>query len=164
MPWLSITLQLVATVGVLAGVGVVVYELQQTRTLVQAEISQARMIEFNNDQAALYGENGAEALAKACLTPDELTDAEKLVVDTVFWNFMRRAYSAKRLFDISGLNPNWKLILRLQLEMVLSYPMGEKWLDQYTSIDFEIREAVLELRPSLSESNRSCRDIYNAFE
>ena len=161
---LFVWLQVIATVGVLGGLAVVIYELQQTRTLVQAQITQARLIELNNDQSSLYGEQGAEALAKACLRPHELTDSEKFVVDTVFWNIMRRAYSSKRLFNVSGLNPDWKFVLRLQLGMILTYPIGEKWLDQYQSSDAEINDAVRTLTPSLLQNMGSCADKFAVFD
>ncbi|NKB97364.1 MAG: hypothetical protein GKR90_02530 [Pseudomonadales bacterium] len=161
---LMIWLQIIAAFGVLAGVVVVIYQLQETRSLVQAQIVQTTLIEINNEGASLFGENGAAAMAKACLDSSNLTDAEKFIVDTAFWNLMRRGFSAKRMFDASGLNSDWKELLGVQLGVIMSYPIGEEWLKRYKSSDSELQRTVQELLPSIRERRRLCSQRYEIFQ
>jgi len=47
---------------VLTGIGLVVWELNQTRNLVQTQITQETMSDFTQDNAARYGEGASIAL------------------------------------------------------------------------------------------------------
>ena len=155
---------MVTGVAVLAGLVLVIWELQQTRALVTTEITQNRMNELSQDSTAVYGEQAAEVLAKACRNPASLTDSEKIILDLYFWNAMRRAFAAKRLSEIGAIEIDWKFVLRTQLEFVARYPAGEVWLTNvYRSVNSELAHATEEILPSVLSDGRSCLDALELF-
>ena len=71
--------QIVTGVAVLLGLSLVVWELQQTRTLMRVQLlSEGVDAQLSNYRARL-GENPAPILTKACFSPDELTPEETYV-------------------------------------------------------------------------------------
>ena len=62
----SIATQLITTIAVLIGLGFVIWELQQTRTLARAQLSSDGWAETSADKRVMLGENFADTFAKRC--------------------------------------------------------------------------------------------------
>ena len=128
-------------VAVVFGLALVIWELQQTRALTQAQIIQDRWIEINEGNYALYGEEGAATVAAACVGA-KLSPEQQVILKSYFHTAMNRGLSAKRLLDATGIDNGWKRILGLSMNVVAGFPDGAEWLQSYGSSDPEIRAFI----------------------
>lgn len=169
-PKLFVWVQIVTTVSVVAGLILVAWELQQSRTLAEAALVQTRLIEIAQDSTALYGERSADSLALACTNPDEMTHADRLVVHANFMNSMRRIYSAKRLLHDAGIDFDWRYIMQGQIRLIAQFESGRIWLQNRLGNtqwwgDAELTAAIdAEIPKAFSDIPRSCAAIFDLFE
>ena len=91
---LNISLQTIASVAVLIGLGFVAWELRQNREATTSQLSSDGIQFTSQQELALFGEEPSEVLAKACFSPDELTDADLFRLNGIY---------AMRLFSIDRL-------------------------------------------------------------
>jgi hypothetical protein len=85
-------IQLITSIAVLLGLGLVVWELQQNREATMSQLSSDHYQIAAQERAAVLGENAANALAKACFKPTELTDAELVVLDHFYNGMINRVH------------------------------------------------------------------------
>lgn len=69
-------IQIVTGIGVLGGLVLVIWELQQSRDLVLAQLEAEGFISYQESKLSIMGEDFAATYAKACFDPTSLTDAE----------------------------------------------------------------------------------------
>ncbi len=150
-------IQLVTSLSVLIGLGLVIYELRQTRELTLLQLAQGSMTEMSAEQYAIYGESAAVVLRKACMEPDSLTDDELFVLDAYFRTQVFRVMRFKQQEDIAGFNWGWRSTSESMLRRIVSFPQGKRWLTQNRLRDREINALIDEVL--VSESVRSCDRI-----
>ncbi len=149
--------QMATGIAVIIGIGLVVYELEQTRQIAFTEMAQEAMSEITVRETTIAGENAAETLAKACFTPSELNEADKFVLDAVFSSQINFALRIKLLEDTGGINTIWRLNLRQAVDYITSFPQGVTWMEASRSIwDAEFNQAAL--AAITTRSDVSCRD------
>ena len=132
-------IQILTSIAVLAGLGLVIWELRQARTLTQVELSQHTMSDITQDFSSLYGDQGAEALTRACFFPDKMTETDAVILDFFFWNQTYRARRLKLQVDVAGFNPRWKRAAEFSAKYIAGYPQGKKWLRKFESTDAELQ-------------------------
>ncbi len=76
-------LQIITSVVVVAGLGLVIWELQQARELTQAQLTSEGWARLSERNMAIVGENGAEVLAKACDQPSALTSTDVRIMEAI---------------------------------------------------------------------------------
>ena len=89
---------------------------------------QATYTEFSQEQAAVYGDDGARALARACLNPDELTDEDLFILDAMFGLRVARVQRVKAQETAGGYDSGWETLAASVIDSILSYPQGHAWL------------------------------------
>lgn len=73
-------IQIATVVAVVVGLGLVIWELQQVKTLARAQLT-SDSIAMNNDiRTAILGEQASHVIAKACLHPESLQPSETVVL------------------------------------------------------------------------------------
>lgn len=87
------------------------------------------MTEMSMRNTAIYGEEAAETLARACLTPDELSNADKVILEAVFTSQLQFAIRIKLLEDAGGFDTGWDTQLRGIVNDITGYPQGERWME-----------------------------------
>jgi hypothetical protein len=75
---LSLLVQLATGIAVLFGLALVVWELQQTRQIAEAQRVNDGYTLLINDVRSMLGESFGEVYAKGCIEPSKLTDGEIL--------------------------------------------------------------------------------------
>ena len=90
-------LQIIANVGVLAGLLLLVYELNQTRELSQAQFEIDRDTGFQTSEIPMLGSNLSVAWEKSIFDPDSLSVSEIRSLDSFY------------AIQISRLNNTWDL-------------------------------------------------------
>ena len=96
-------LQLGAALGVIAGLGLVAYELRQQHQLVRAELASDTFSAFQDVGRSLQSEPVAAAYAKSIMAPDTLTPEEQVIVEGLYLEMMnvfliRQEYFVSRGF------------------------------------------------------------------
>ncbi|NKB32134.1 MAG: hypothetical protein GKR91_03455 [Pseudomonadales bacterium] len=116
-------------IAVIIGIMLVIYELEQTRQIAFTEMAQEAMSELNLRDTTLFGEEAAATIAKACFSPTELTDPEKVVLDSVFSSQINFAIRIKLLEDTGGITTIWRRNVQQAVDYIQGFPQGESWME-----------------------------------
>ena len=139
---LNTLMHLITMLSVLAGVGFVIWELQQNRELVRLEMFSEGTIANRQTTLAQAGENPAVILAKACEASEALTVEDLIVLEFVF-NETMESISRMRLLE-NGLYPvnAWQgNLLESRFSFIFSMPAGRAWWEARTTLP-AIKEPV----------------------
>ena len=146
-------IQVVTAVAVLFGLGLVVWELQQVRTLTRAQLTSENVAINNEIYTSMLGEHAAQVVAKACLAPEELTLTESIVLNDYY---LAHANLLARLALISDRDevyaPGYWRENFYYLNPILKSLYGRMWLLEKTDgwppgfVD-AVRERISELGP-----------------
>lgn len=117
--------------SVVIGVGLVVYELRQTREMTLTQLIHGTITQIQDERIARYGENLGEVLATACLEPDKLTPAQAFVLDAYFNAQVAIVNRYRVQVEIGGFVTEWKRLGRPVVMRVLAFPQGKAWLEQH---------------------------------
>jgi hypothetical protein len=103
-------IQLITGVSVLIGLGLVVWELQQSRDAILSQLSSEYYQIRAQERSAVFGEDAANALAKACNRPADLSESELVVLDHVYGGRIAQIERMMRLRDRGGFyaGDTWK--------------------------------------------------------
>jgi len=125
---IEVWIQIATSLAIILGLGLVTYEMRLTRQIAFTDMTQEAMTEMSRRQTAIYGEEAAETLARACLTPHELSNADKVILEAVFTSQLQFAIRIKLLEDTGGINTIWDSQLRGIVNVITGYPQGERWM------------------------------------
>ena len=92
-------IQVVTGIAVLIGLGLVVWELQQSRDATLSQLSSDYWNFASQERSAIFGENAANVLAKACNEPTELTESDLVILEQYYEGFIMRIDRMMRLRD-----------------------------------------------------------------
>ncbi|MEH6558884.1 MAG: hypothetical protein V7459_11355 [Oceanicoccus sp.] len=130
-------IQMVTGVTVLIGLGLVVWELQQTRDIARAQITHDSYALIIEDSRAMLSESFGDVFAKGCIDPSTLTDGE--IVQ------LREYYDAnlfliRRLRDVTesgGFDYSWELIAKGFVRHWLDSKVGRLHYNHMVKIGLE---------------------------
>ncbi len=127
---ISLWIQIGTGLAVIAGLGLVVWELQQVRTLTRAQLTSELFAISASLNASISGENPAAALAKACTSPESLTREEAIVVDAFYDSQLQLAGRAMILTDRDGIYPEgyWQSNSGGYFASIVESAYGRAWL------------------------------------
>jgi len=94
--------QVITGAALLAGIGLVVWELRQNRDAFQSQLTSDGYHNISQRNIALLGERPADVLAKACDSPESLTKSELRILEAFYvdnLNSLRRSYVLARRGD-----------------------------------------------------------------
>ena len=122
--WLS----LAANLGLLAGLILVAVEINQSSDLARMQLINEGNVALNQVWATFMGENPSESVARSIESPDEMTFAEFLVVDTYLFtsmNLFYRNYELARegIFD----DHDWQKPIDTYAAWFLGSRFGRAW-------------------------------------
>ena len=156
---LSNWFQVGASIAVLGGIVLLVYELQQQREHAQAQFildaDQTRV----SVSLAVLGENFGEVLTRACFSPELLSRADLVRLDQYFILTLGYVVTISETEVLSGAgNPTWERRARAHLKNLWSYSVGRTWWrDRQSQWATRIREVAIQLQKEGSWDNpRRC--------
>ena len=76
--------QIVSNIAIIVGLGLVVYELNQSKTLAHVQFVNDDFARLTDLQMALIGEDPREAFAKASLSPNDLTEQDVVALEALY--------------------------------------------------------------------------------
>ena len=150
--------QVLTSIAVIVGLGLVVWELQITRRISIDTYALISTSDETSDNSAMYGERAAEVVAKACFEPSTLSNAELFILDRYFENRVHRVYQIQWQGKFSS-DLRWEEVATLWLRTILSYPQGEIYLRNFV---FEEDDGDIEklIQGLIAAGNYpSCRDV-----
>ena len=81
--------QIISNVAIIFGLGLVVYELNQSKQLASAQFVIDDFERLTSIQIAIMGEDPREALAKAALHPADLNERDVVALDAYYLSVSR---------------------------------------------------------------------------
>ena len=93
--------QMITGLAVIAGLALVVWELQQTRDAVKSQLTSEGMGTITQLNTSLFGENPSTVLAKACDHPTNLTTSDLVILDHYYTQLVHRTLRVQ-LVDSRG--------------------------------------------------------------
>ena len=123
----TVWIQIFTSLSVIAGFGLVVWQLQLTRATAIDQYALLNISDASADLNSIYGENAADVLAKACFTPEEMSNADLIVLHAFFSNKVYRVLSIFWQGEFAGWEL-WKGPASAELDNILMYPQGAAYL------------------------------------
>ena len=150
--------QVLTSIAVIVGLGLVVWELQITRQVSIDTYALITTSDETSDNSAMYGERAAEVVAKACFEPNSLSNAELFILDRYFENRVHRVFQVLWQGKFSS-DLGWEQIATVWLRTILSYPQGEIYLRNFVFVEDEgdIEKLIQGLIAAGNYPN--CRDV-----
>lgn len=120
--------QIATGVALLVGLGLVVWELSQSRDVATAQLSSDGTDQYLQSVVVKMGENPAAAFVKACHDPQSLSDEDLVVLDAYFTILATVPLRAYNITDISGLyEERWVDLARPVFPLILRSVSGRTW-------------------------------------
>lgn len=154
--------QIATSLAILVGLGLVVYELNQTKTLVMTQLTSDGFITGIQQEIAVIGENPSQAIAKACMNPSELTPDELILLDRLYQARIAQIQRAKALQEMAEFGLTWETLAEDSLPYIFNNEYGKLWWDNIASAYLEEEIASLGNQIRHSESVADCRDLVTA--
>lgn len=154
-------LQAATFASVIIGLGLVVFELQQTKDLVRVQVAQETMSSLSQDIAAQYGDHAPQALARACFQPSQMTEEDMLVMHRIWENRMINAYRIKSHNRIAGFDNDWRTSTLNDMWRIAMFPAGKDWLLNFRSGDKELEDYVRAQAQTITTD--SCETVMQVF-
>ena len=123
---LSHWIQILTGVAVLVGLGLVIYELRQTKTLVEAQLSSDGWAYTHSYTSMIVGENAISSLSKICTDPAAVTEADALMLNHVYSDAFFRVRRAKVVYQIAETSSPWQVMAE-GLAGIYNTPHGRWW-------------------------------------
>lgn len=138
----SILIQIGTLISVLLGLGLVVWELQEARRLAQVQVTQDGLAALGADISAYYGEHAPQALARACFTPQEVSEEDMLTLHYLWGNRMMQPFRRRIHARVGGFDIDWRQGVKNAVTEVAMFPAGRAWLLNFESADEEYQALV----------------------
>ncbi|MGK0223109.1 MAG: hypothetical protein ACI9ON_002352 [Limisphaerales bacterium] len=119
--------QILTGLTVILGLGLVVWELQQSRSVARAELTSAGADLVAQKYLADLGENPARTYAKACEDPQSLSSEELSILDAAYEFTMVRAVRGYRIHQRTGLYEEWSALADASFRRIATIPGYVYW-------------------------------------
>ncbi|NIM00825.1 MAG: hypothetical protein GTO30_18965 [Acidobacteria bacterium] len=124
-------LTLAANLGVLAGLVLVILEINQNTQLARAAYRSEGNVVTNQIWATVMGDRVADVLEKSVASPEEITHSDFIVLDAYLFpslNLIYRDYQLAQegLYDTA----DWKASVDVYVHWYLANPFGRAWWDE----------------------------------
>jgi hypothetical protein len=125
-------LQMVSNLAIIAGLIIVIYELNQSRNLAYGQILASSYATINTRMVTQMGENPQLALEKAVLNPESLTSQDAVVLDAHYNSIISSWYDVIRMMEATGIDRDWQGTIANSARETFSTDPGRRWLREWT--------------------------------
>ena len=137
--------QSVTAIAVVIGLGLVVYELRQAKSLAFIQIAHGDMDSGTQNLTSIYGEDLSRVLATTCFRPTALDQAGAFVLDAYFDSQLMYIQRIRVQVNVAGFDSPWQTITHRRAKEIISFPQGRRWLstnDHWYLSDPEFAQAI----------------------
>jgi hypothetical protein len=141
-------IQMVTGVAVIIGLGLVVWELRQSRDATLSQLSSEYWHFASQERVAIFGEDAANVLAKACHQPMELTESDLVILEQYYEGLIARIDRMMILRERGGFygTDQWREAIPILDTLFMSQPGRAYWASVASSwVNPEIYAAGNEL-------------------
>ncbi len=153
-------LQVGANIGILVGLIMVGFQINQAGYLLRNQLVSDQYSDRMSAMESMLGENPADTLAKAFISPGELSDAELIVMDSWMMREVVYARRVKQLVDSGVYPPNSWEQHRMVIDYAFASKFGRTWWalsrNQYLQSDPDlvvVADSVIESLPDGDDWN-----------
>ena len=151
--------QIVTAVAILFGLGLVVWELRQTKSLAHTVLIHGTIDALQQDKYALYGEELSEVLTTACFEPERMNRSQSFVLHAYFQVRMSMVQRYKTAATAGGFSTDWRVFGGPHVREILAFPQGRAWLEDLAepmrAFDPDYTEFIT---ASFGQRNRTCAE------
>jgi hypothetical protein len=125
--------QIISNVAIIVGIGLVIYELNQSKLVANGQMIDATASRMNDQYLAMMGEDPRDALAKAALHPDDLDEKDAVTLDAFYTSIILgwgNLYYTSGLLDVER---RWRDGVQTQARMYFSSEPGRRWLQAWAA-------------------------------
>jgi len=125
--------QIISNVAIIVGLGLVIYELNQSKLVANGQMIDANASRFNDRFLAMMGEDPGDALAKAALHPDDLDEKDAVTLDAFYMSIVlgwANLYYTSGLLDVER---RWRDGVPVEARLFFSSEPGRRWLKAYAA-------------------------------
>jgi len=130
--------QIISNVAIIFGLGLVVYELNQSKQFVRAELANAHMARITDRNLAIMGEDPRDALAKAALRPSDLSERDAVTLNAFYSDVVNGWGILRFTSETIGADLAWRSVLRDDARIAFSSDPGRRWLNAWAEEDAEL--------------------------
>mgnify|MGYP001815225745 FL=1 len=152
--------QIISNVAIIIGLGLVVYELNQSRQFVHGQMIDQITSRQTDRMLVMMGENPQATLAKAALHPADLNERDVVTLDALYSHVVLGWGSQVMAGEALGLDLHWREAVPHEAQRYFGSGPGRRWLKAWSagisagfgSID-EVFELALRAVSDASESH-----------
>ena len=148
--------------SILLGIGLVVWELRQTKDLAEAQVYHDAIAQSMSARAVTISERFGEVRAKACFHPAELTDGELYEMYEFHSMLMHGVDRLRLMKDVGNFAYSWEDLAKPSLRTYLSTTVGHA---DFKATKTQIAPEVRELAVSMLHNNEiePCEKLMGRF-
>ena len=136
-------LQIMANIGIVAGLLLVGVQLKQNSDLLKTQLLYEESDRLINIETQVVGENAAAVWAKSITDPKSLTLEEQRIMEAILWSFVEQLRATRMLADLGLLDNNeWHHRVNSDTAYYLANPYALAWWRNF-SVGSETLQADL---------------------
>lgn len=147
-------IQIATGLAVVIGLIMVFVELRQAKSLSLAELTSEGYSEALADLRAIMGENPAPIIAKACLTPDDITPDERLVLLAFYGSKVAQISRLRVLEQVADFGVPWEYAANQHLVGIVDNEPGRVWFKANLKVD----PILYDMGLKIIEAGADCRE------
>jgi hypothetical protein len=120
--------QIISNVAIIFGLGLVVYELNQSKQLASGEFIRENMARETSIKLAIMGEDPREALAKAALHPADLNESDVVALDAYYQSIVMGWFNFRESSQRAGFDVPWQEFVAFSVQREFSSEPARRWL------------------------------------
>ncbi len=165
---INLWIQAATSIAVVLGIALVIWELQQNRNIAAAQLTSDIYAYLLQQNVALMGEEAADALAKACDEPANLTTKEKIILSEHYQGILNRIRRAADIESNSGINylteGKFQQVVESNFRLIFFLEYGRWWWA--SGIAYTLDKKVKAVGDSiLAESPPSqCKQFFSGYD
>ena len=120
-------IQLLTSLSIVAGLALVIWELQQARDLAGAQVISDSFMQYSNLTAAQMSENLPLAMEKACTSPSAINERDLVALHGYYTALVDIPLKGYSISAQSSISSNWQRSAETELSIVFSNHIGRSW-------------------------------------
>ena len=125
---LSNWFQIISNVAIIFGLGLVVYELNQSKQLASGQFVRDNAARDTSIRLAIMGEDPREALAKAALHPADLNERDVVTLDAYYESIVMGWFNYRRSSQSASIDAPWRENVAQSIRREFSSEPARRWL------------------------------------
>ena len=120
--------QIISNVAIIVGLGLVVYELNQSKQLASAQFYNDSVARETSIMLAMMGEDPREALAKAALHPADLNERDAVALNAYYQSIVLGWFNIRLSSQSAGFDIPWQEGVAFSVRREFSSEPARRWL------------------------------------